>query len=77
MDFDGNNRGIQLDGDYWYFYGIDVTGAGDNGMYIGGNNNIIEYCQFYNNRDTGLQLGRGDGSYSLISQWPSNNLIIN
>ena len=77
MDFDGNNRGIQLDGDYWYFYGIDVTGAGDNGMYIGGNNNIIEFCRFYKNRDSGLQLGRSDGSYTQIKDWPSNNLIKN
>ncbi len=77
MDFDGNNRGIQVDGDYWYFYGIDITGAGDNGMYIGGNNNIVEYCRFYKNRDSGLQLGRSDGSYTQISQWPSNNLIKN
>jgi len=77
MVFVSNNRGVQIDGDYWYFYGINITGAGDNGMYIGGNNNIIEYCQFYNNRDTGLQLGRSDGAYALISQWPSNNLIKN
>ena len=77
MVFDGNNRGVQIDGDYWTFYGIDITGAGDNGMYIGGNNNIIEYCRFYNNRDSGLQLGRSDGSYTQIKDWPSNNLIKN
>ena len=77
MDFDGNNRGIQVDGDYWYFYGIDITGAGDNGMYIGGNNNIVEYCRFYKKRDSGLQLGRSDGTYTHIKDWPSNNLIKN
>lgn len=73
----GTNRGIQLNGDYWHFYGVEVTGAGDNGMYIGGSNNIIENCQFYKNADTGLQLGRGSGSYKDISLWPSNNLIKN
>ncbi len=77
MPFGSNNRGVQIDGDYWYFYGVNITGAGDNGMYIGGNFNIIELCQFYNNRDTGLQLGRSNGSYSQIKDWPSNNLIKN
>ena len=77
MLFNGNNRGIQLDADYWYFYGINVKGAGDNGMYIGGSYNIVEMCMFYQNRDTGLQLGRSDGSYTNIKDWPHNNLIKN
>lgn len=61
------NRGISLSGDYWHFKGIDIKGAGDNGMNISGSNNIIEFCAFYENRDTGLQLGGG----------ASNNQIIN
>lgn len=77
MSFNGNNRGIQLDADYWYFYGINIKGAGDNGMYIGGSYNIIEMCMFYQNHDTGLQLGRSDGSYTNIKDWPHNNLIKN
>ena len=77
MLFNGNNRGIQLDADYWYFYGINIKGAGDNGMYIGGNYNIVEMCMFYQNRDTGLQLGRSDGSFTNIKDWPHNNLIKN
>jgi hypothetical protein len=36
-------------------------------MYIGGSNNIIEFCAFYENYDSGLQLGSG----------ASNNQIIN
>lgn len=75
--FDSTNRGIQLTGDYWHFYGIEVTGAGDNGMYVAGSNNIIEFCQFYKNRDTGLQIGRGGNSDNTIDTWPSNNLIKN
>ncbi len=75
--FNGNLRGVQIYGNYWYWYGVDVCGAGDNGLYIGGSYNIIENCEFYNNRDTGLQLGRADGSMSDISQWPSYNLIKN
>ena len=77
MDFNSLNRGIQLQGSFWHWYGIEITGAGDNGMYISGSNNIIENCQFYRNRDSGLQLGRTAGSITNINKWPSNNLIKN
>lgn len=77
MSFDSTNRGIQLTGSFWHFYGLDVTGAGDNGLYIAGNNNIVENCEFYKNRDSGLQLGRGASSQKNISDWPSNNFIKN
>jgi uncharacterized repeat protein (TIGR02543 family) len=71
------NRGITVNGNFWHFKGIQVTHAGDNGLYIGGNNNTIELCMFAFNRDTGLQLGRASSSFTSISQWPSNNLILN
>lgn len=77
MEFNSSNRGVQIYGDYIYWYGIDVCGAGDNGMYIGGSFNIIEYSEFYNNRDSGLQLGREESSQTNINQWPSYNLIKN
>lgn len=77
MEFASTNRGVQIYGDYIYWYGIDVCGAGDNGMYIGGSYNTIEYCEFYNNRDTGLQLGRQESAQTNINQWPSYNLIKN
>ena len=77
MAFDGSNRGVQIYGDYIYWYGIDVCGAGDNGLYVGGSYNTIEYCEFYNNRDTGLQLGRQESAQTNINQWPSYNLIKN
>lgn len=64
----GSNRGVVLTGSYWLVRGLDITGAGDNGMLIsGGNNNIIELCNFYRNRDSGLQIDNG----------ASNNTIIN
>jgi hypothetical protein len=54
------NRGVVLSGSYWTIKGLDITGAGDNGMVIsGGNNNIIELCNFYRNRDSGLQIDNG------------------
>ena len=77
MTFDSTNRGISIDTDYVYWYGVDICGAGDNGMYIGGSYNTIEYCEFYNNRDTGLQLGRSYSEYNSIYQWPSYNLVKN
>ena len=77
MRFDSNNRGIQIYSNFWHFYGIEITGAGDNGMYVAGSHNIIENCQFYNNRDTGLQLGRAYNTDNTIDYWPSYNLIKN
>lgn len=74
--FDSTNRGLQIFGHYWHVKGIQVTGAGDNGIFIGGNYNIVENCITYANRDTGLQLGRYISSCSQ-SEWPSNNLIKN
>lgn len=29
-----NNQGIRLTGSYWHFYGMDICGAGDNGLLI-------------------------------------------
>ncbi len=67
MPFNGSNRGIRLSASYWHIRGLDVKGAGDNGMNLSGSNNIIEFCSFYENQDTGLQLGGG----------ASNNHIVN
>ena len=72
---DSANRGLAVGGSFWHIYGIVVERAGDNGILVGGNNNIIERTVTRFNRDTGLQLSR------LIAgaprdQWPSNNLIL-
>jgi hypothetical protein len=67
MPINSSNRGINLSGDYWYVKGIEIKGAGDNGMNVSGSNNIVEFCSFYENHDTGLQLSSG----------ASNNQIIN
>lgn len=82
IDFSGQafasaNRGVQIYGSYVYWYGIDICGAGDNGMYIGGSYNTIEYCDFYYNRDTGLQIGRAYSELTTIDRWPSYNLVLN
>lgn len=69
------NRGIQLNANYWKIYGLVVERAGDNGIYVGGSNNVIERTVTRFNRDTGLQLGRMASS-TPASQWPANNLIL-
>lgn len=72
----GNARGLQINGSYWHILGITVEGSADNGIYVAGNNNLIERCITRGNRDTGLQMGQAN-SGSTIADWPSNNLILN
>lgn len=70
-------RGIMLNGSYWHIYGITCYNAGDNGMLVTGNNNIVERCVFQANQDTGLQIARRNSSMSSMADWPSGNLILN
>lgn len=54
------NKGIRVYADYWHIKGFDVTAAGDNGLQIsGGSYNIVERCNFYENRDSGVQMDDG------------------
>ncbi len=57
--------GINLTGSYWFIKGIDVCRAPGNGMRISGSYNIVEYCSFFENKETGLQISNG-GSYNRI-----------
>lgn len=68
FDCDGNGgRGIDLQRNWWHIKGITIANAGNNGINIGGNNNIIEGCvTCYSNND-GISFA---GS-------ASNNLILN
>lgn len=69
------NRGLAVGGSYWHIRGIVVERAGDNGILLAGNNNIIERTVTRFNRDTGLQLSRLVAG-APPSQWPSNNLVV-
>jgi hypothetical protein len=61
-------KGISLKADYWHIRGFDVFGASDNGMHIsGGSFNIIEFCSFYGNGDSGLQLDNGASGNQIIN----------
>jgi hypothetical protein len=64
----GSNYGVKLTGNYWHIRGIDITGAGDNGMKIeGGSYNLIENCAFYRNRDSGMQLDNGASFNNVLN----------
>lgn len=77
MELGDSNRGIQIYSNYVYFHDIDVCGAGDNGVFIAGKYNTVEHCDLYNNRDTGLQIGREASAMTSIDQWPAYNLVKN
>ena len=50
---------IQAGADYWHFKGFKVQEAGDNGIKIESNWNIIEFCDFDACYDSGIQIGLG------------------
>ncbi|HEX7305394.1 RICIN domain-containing protein [Lentzea sp.] len=72
---DPANRGLAVNGSYWHVYGIVVERAGDNGIFVGGSNNVFERTITRYNRDTGLQLSR-KLSTTPKEQWPSYNLVL-
>lgn len=71
LDFSGQAngaKGISLRSNYWHIRGLQIKGAGDNGMEINfGSNNIIERCTFLENRDSGLQLSNGSANNRIIN----------
>ncbi|WP_406054393.1 right-handed parallel beta-helix repeat-containing protein [Streptomyces sp. NBC_01077] len=72
---DPANRGLAVNGSFWHVRGLVVERAGDNGIFVGGSNNVFERTVTRFNRDTGLQLSR-TASTTPRDQWPSNNLIL-
>jgi hypothetical protein len=69
------NRGLAVNGNYWRIAGITVQRAGDNGIFVGGSNNIIERVVTAFNRDSGLQISR-IASDTPKANWPANNQVI-
>ncbi len=67
MAENSSNRAISLSGSYWHIKGIDVFGAGDNGLFISGNNNLIEFCSFSECKDSGLQIGNGGSNNTILN----------
>ncbi|MEX2092053.1 MAG: right-handed parallel beta-helix repeat-containing protein [Pirellulales bacterium] len=62
-------KGISLNGSYWHIKGLTIQYAADNGMAIGGSNNVVEQVVARQNQDSGIQISG--------SSMPSNNLILN
>jgi hypothetical protein len=60
-----DSYGFELTGSYWYIYGIDITRAGYQGVYVKGAHNTFRNVRFYDNRNTGLEINKG-GSYTTV-----------
>ncbi|UCD36736.1 MAG: right-handed parallel beta-helix repeat-containing protein [Fidelibacterota bacterium] len=52
-------RGIALDSNYWHLRGLVIQRAGDNGLYVSGEHNLVERVTTRYNQDSGLQLHTG------------------
>jgi hypothetical protein len=59
-----SNRAFLLEAgaDYWHFKGLIIQEAGDNGIKIESNWNIIEFCDFDACYDSGIQIGLSKNS---------------
>ena len=79
FDFQGICAGIVHGGDYWYFFGFDVTGSqnGQKGIQVSGSHNVLDEINTYFNGNTGVQISRYSGADATIEYWPSYNLILN
>ena len=79
FDFKGMGSGITHGGNWWYFYGFDVTNSydGNKGIQVSGNNNILDQINTYYNGNTGIQLSRYHVADLTIETWPANNLVLN
>ncbi len=62
-----SNRGLRITGSFWYVSGLDIKGAGDNGLQMSGSENIVEHCSFFENRDSGVQLDNGAANNRFIN----------
>ena len=78
LDFQQQTAGIVHGGDYWYFFGFDVTNSADGqkGFQVSGNYNVLDQINAYYNGNTGIQISRYSGS-DLFADWPAYNLILN
>ncbi|MEU1485368.1 right-handed parallel beta-helix repeat-containing protein [Streptomyces sp. NPDC005752] len=75
MSEDPANRGLAVNGAYWHVDGIVVEHAGDNGIFVGGSDNVIEHVVTRFNHDSGLQISR-IASDTPDDEWPANNLVL-
>ncbi len=78
LDFQQRSAGIIHGGNYWYFFGFDVTNSqnGQKGFQVSGSYNILDQIHTYRNGNTGVQISRLSGK-DLFEDWPAYNLILN
>ena len=71
--------GISVRANYWNIKGLEVINSADNQkpFQLAGNYCIIENCKFHDNGDTGFQISRLGVDTNQISEWPTNNLVLN
>ncbi|MEX0868206.1 MAG: right-handed parallel beta-helix repeat-containing protein, partial [Nitriliruptoraceae bacterium] len=68
--------GIDLRGDYWHLYDLEITGSQgyEKPLLIQGHHNVVERIESHHNGDTGVQIsGNQNEPYEL---WPSHNLVL-
>lgn len=82
---------VNHEANYWHFKNLELCNAKDNGMKLEGSYTIVENCKFYDNNDTGLQLGMykdfkiedtkslpaGSPEFNPGFQFCRNNVVIN
>jgi hypothetical protein len=61
-----DGKGFLISGGYWHVYHIDIENASDNGVYISGSHNTIEYCSFHHNGNSGLQISTSTAKNNLV-----------
>ncbi|PJJ69176.1 pectate lyase [Sediminihabitans luteus] len=72
---DPANRGLAMGGDFWHVRGIVVQHSGDNGILVGGSDNVVERVVTRFNHDTGLQIARLVAG-APKADWPARNLVV-
>ena len=71
FDFTGessSSAGVNLKGNCWQIYGLEIVHAGHNGILINGSSNIVERCVVHESGDTGIHLTTATAlvSYNLV-----------
>jgi pectate disaccharide-lyase len=67
-------KGLSTQASFWHFYGLEAAGSKTYGIWIEGNNNIIEACVAHNNQNSGFQM---DSPVRIPVMRTSNNLYLN
>ncbi len=74
IDFEGTDRALRLDADFWEIDGVHVTGG--HGIVVQGSCNVIRNCRSYRNLETGILIRCADID-APKEEWPRDNLVEN